>query len=63
MTSPILTPRIVSVPAFNTIIGDASGFNTPEAELLRGAPHFSVAIVGSGACGLTAALMLKDQGV
>ena len=33
------------------------------APLPVGSPHVQVAIVGAGACGLTAALMLKDAGV
>ncbi|MEO5669952.1 MAG: FAD-dependent oxidoreductase, partial [Ramlibacter sp.] len=33
------------------------------ARLPADAPHVPVAIVGAGACGLTAALMLADAGV
>jgi fumarate reductase flavoprotein subunit len=33
------------------------------ARMPDGTPHVPVAIVGAGACGLTAALMLRDAGV
>ena len=63
MTTPLIRPSLVTVPHANVLMGESFASTRAELTLLKNSPHVSVAIVGSGACGLTAALMLKDHGV
>ena len=58
MVADALTPVVIHVP-HEAQWGAGEGRVGP----LLGAPHFPVVIVGAGACGLTAALMLQGQGV
>ena len=61
MTTPLIRPSLVTVPHANVLMGESFASTRAELTLLKNSPHVSVAIVGSGACGLTAALMLKDK--